>query len=213
MTVIPLTLIQLRLRESQTTLLPMQAKEMYLLQMKKADKKIETQGVHMQKRNICQLLHFSVYSHPSFFYCSMSDDNGSQLDVIRLSRHLLNRAASNCAISKQECMVLLSGLDLMMCSESIEMVSITGSYRLQDGASSTFYSHYEKRPQSLHHLSLDQYFDEEKNSNVPGKKTIIPHYVGGRSHTCLSTNRGLCPRDIAYSQAMAQRQHDNPYQN
>ena len=115
-----------------------------LVDEKKQIRRLITRCAYANKGTSANCCIFAVYSHPSFFYCSMSDDTGSQLDVIRLSRHLLNRAASNRTISKQECMVLLSGLDLVMCSESIEMVSITGSYRLQDGASSTFYSHYEK---------------------------------------------------------------------
>jgi hypothetical protein len=39
----------------------------------------------------------------------MSDDTGTRHDVIKLSHHLLNRAASNRTVSKQECMVLLGG--------------------------------------------------------------------------------------------------------
>ena len=42
----------------------------------------------------------------------------------------------------------------------------------------------------MHHLTLDQYFDEKKNSNIPGKKTIIPHYVGGRSHPVYPPTEG-----------------------
>ena len=87
---------------------------------KKQIRRLITRCTYANKGTSANCCIFAVYSHPSFFYCSMSDDTGSQLDVIRLSRHLLNRAASNHAISKQECMVLLSGLDLVMCSESIE---------------------------------------------------------------------------------------------
>jgi hypothetical protein len=50
----------------------------------------------------------------------MADDTGSKHDVIQLSRHLLNHAATNQTISKQECMVLVGGLDLVKCSETIE---------------------------------------------------------------------------------------------
>jgi hypothetical protein len=58
----------------------------------------------------------------------MADDTGAKHDVIHLSRHLLNCAATNQTISKQECMVLVGGLDLVKCSETIETVSISGQY-------------------------------------------------------------------------------------
>ena len=50
----------------------------------------------------------------------MADDTGAKHDVIHLSRHLLNHAATNQTISKQECMVLVGGLDLVKCSKTIE---------------------------------------------------------------------------------------------
>jgi hypothetical protein len=120
---------------------------------------------------------------------SMSDDTGTKHDVVKLARHLLNRAASNRTVSKQECMVLLAGLDLVMCSESIETVSISGQYRLQKGKNSTILKQYELRPSALHHLSLDSYFHLKKNSK--GGKLIIPHYVGGRSQPVYPASEGF----------------------
>jgi hypothetical protein len=88
----------------------------------------------------------------------MADDTGSKHDVIRLSRHLLNHAATNQTISKQECMLLVGGLDLVKCSETIETVSISGQYCIQPGKTNTLFKQYEKCPALLHHLSLDQFF-------------------------------------------------------
>jgi hypothetical protein len=93
-------------------------------------------------------------------------------------------------------MVLLSGLDLVICSESIETVSISGSYRLEEGGkkSRTVVKSYENRHSSLYHLSLDQYFDKKKNSAKIGRdncKIIIPHYVGGRSQPVFPATEGF----------------------
>lgn len=86
-------------------------------------------------------------------------------------------------------MVLLGGLDLVLCSESIETVSITGSYRLQDGPSSTLISQYENRAAEKN-LSLDQFFEKRKNENSTNTKTTIPHYVGGRSNPIYPPTEG-----------------------
>ena len=42
---------------------------------------------------------------------------GHTKDVVRICQHLLNRSSSNRVISKQECLVLLMGLDLVTCSD------------------------------------------------------------------------------------------------
>ena len=119
----------------------------------------------------------------------MRDDTGTKHDVIKLSRHLLNCAASNRTISKQECMVLLDGLELVLCSDSIETVSITGQQRLENNARTTFLKKYQNRPSSCSHMSLDEYFHFVKR-NYRGKK-IIPHYVGGRSQPVYPATEGF----------------------
>jgi hypothetical protein len=76
----------------------------------------------------------------------MADDTGSKHDVIWLSRHLLNCAATNQTVSKQECMELVGSLNLVKCSETIVTVSISGQYCIQPGETNTFYKQYEKHP-------------------------------------------------------------------
>jgi len=94
----------------------------------------------------------------------------------------MNRASANRTISKQECMVLLRNLDLMTCTESIETVSLSGQYRLQDYASCTILQRYKRRRDDQMHLSLDAFFHDVKNGGRRrNQKTIIPHYVGGNS--------------------------------
>jgi len=87
-------------------------------------------------------------------------------------------------------MVLLAGLDLVICSEVIETVSISGQYRLQDGASQMFFRRYDKRPSKFYHLTLDGYFDEMKNKNGNRPKLIVPHYVGGSSQPVYPATEG-----------------------
>ena len=112
----------------------------------------------------------------------MADETGTKHDVIKLSRHVLNRAASNRTVSKQECMALLSGLDLVKCSETIETVSMSGQCRVQQGDKGTMHRRCENRDESLRHLSLDGFFHHVKNGNRSANhQIVVPHYVGGNS--------------------------------
>jgi hypothetical protein len=51
-------------------------------------------------------------------------------DLVNIAKQVLNKSASNRLISKQECMVLLGGLDLVTCSETIKSVSLTLSAKV-----------------------------------------------------------------------------------
>lgn len=117
-----------------------------------------------------------------------SDETSNE--VTRLARHLLNRAATNRTISKQECMVQLMNLNLVICTETIETVSISGSYRVQDGEQKTVLKKYLNKHYSQNHLSLHKFFMATKNP--PGKvgKKIIPHYVGGQSQPRYPVTEG-----------------------
>ena len=101
-----------------------------------------------------------------------------------MTRKLLNRANNSRTISKQECMVLLSSLPLVCCSETIEAVSISDSERLQNSRNpnkrpSGFLGKYIDRPEEYEHYSLYEYFHKIKNpEGNPNHKTIIPHFTG-----------------------------------
>jgi len=58
------------------------------------------------------------------------DMSGTTADVKKIAKKLLNRTSKEKVISKQECMCHLAKLNLFLCSESIETVSISGEYRL-----------------------------------------------------------------------------------
>ena len=111
---------------------------------------------------------------------------GDKTDVQRLARQLLNKTIGEKMILKQEAMVLISQLHLVECSESINTVSISGHYKLEKGRqNTTFLAKYAHRPDSLHHLSLHQYFHYVKNpkQKVLRRTTVnIPHYVGASSY-------------------------------
>ena len=99
----------------------------------------------------------------------------------------MNKAVTKRIISKQEANVLLADLDLTICTETIENVSISDSRVLK--ASSTapsnnnksFIALYKIRPTAYNDWSLHQYFYRMKNADRvdnPGQKLIIPNFVG-----------------------------------
>ena len=108
------------------------------------------------------------------------DVTGTTNDVKRIARKLLNITTKNKVISKQESMCHLAKLNLYLCSESIEIVSISGEYRLCTSGESeySFLAKYAKQG-NCDEMSLHQYFHHIKNSSRD--KCIIPHYVGARS--------------------------------
>lgn len=122
--------------------------------------------------------------------------SGTSNDVKRIARKLLNTTTKNKIISKQECMCHLAKLDLFLCSESIDTVSISGEYRLctSGEAQSSFLTKYAKRDDKWKDKSLHQYFTEIKNYALsrPSSncKWIIPHYVGARSTPIYPVTEG-----------------------
>ena len=116
------------------------------------------------------------------------DISGTTNDVKTIARKLLNKTCKDKIISKQECMCHLAKLDLFLCSESIETVSISGEYCLctEGEAKSSFLSKYAKRdtPKCIG-MSLYDYFHYIKNPESSrlsrSHKIIRPHFVGARS--------------------------------
>ena len=104
---------------------------------------------------------------------------GTKNEIVTLTRKLLNRANTKRTISKQECMVLLSGIPLTDCSEVIQTVNIADSKRLSRYKSNTLMSRYAQRHEEEENQSFAQYFQETKKLQN-NKKIIIPHFVGLR---------------------------------
>ncbi len=98
----------------------------------------------------------------------------------------MNKSASMRMISKQEACVLLGELDLTLCSETIESVSISKTTRLRNGdgggSNKKFLDVYKERPQMFEDHSLHDYFLHMKNgagnTTKKKRKCIIPNFVG-----------------------------------
>ncbi len=92
--------------------------------------------------------------------------------------------------------MLLGNMPLVSCTETIETVSISGSYQLGESTNNTILQHYRKC-NTNYNLSLHQFFHKIKNDN-PRKKEesfFIPHYVGGSSQP-------VYPPTIGYANAI-----------
>ena len=102
----------------------------------------------------------------------------NNISTVSLVTKIINNAMKVKIISAQEATVLLSGLDLCFCSETIETVSLSGSYKLGTTSYSSYiYNKYANRVGSPA-MSLDDFFHITKNKG--SNKYIIPHYVGAR---------------------------------
>ena len=112
------------------------------------------------------------------------DITGDKEDVKRVCKHIMNKTAARRLISKQEAMVLLGELDLVLCSDTVETVSISNSATLRQAdeahVDKTFITNYTKRTRNYSDLSLREFFHLQKNSDpkTGKKKEIIPHFVG-----------------------------------
>lgn len=119
-------------------------------------------------------------------------DRDTDISTTKLARMIMNRTLKTRLISKQEAMVQLAGLDLWICSETIETVSISRSYKLQSEYTSDYdggmYHKYENRLKKatttekriLEPMTLDTFFKYRKQISQRSTKEIIPHYVGGK---------------------------------
>ena len=83
-------------------------------------------------------------------------------------------------------MCQLGNLDNVLCSETIETVSLSSSVKIQEKktSNSTVVSKYRFRNKTMYgHLSLCQYFEDVKHKNRTRSdgKIFIPNFVGGSS--------------------------------
>lgn len=101
---------------------------------------------------------------------------GSDLDVVKVARQILNRGNAHRTIPKQECMVELADLPLVICTEFTETVNLSGSFKLTSGHQNLL-SQYRKAAPQDHSLSLHQFVLQKLNEKSK-RKRIIPHYVG-----------------------------------
>lgn len=124
--------------------------------------------------------HFELKSHQLHTQTRSAEElAGTVDDVITIARKLLNRSVVSRLIPKQECMVELDKLPLVLSTESIESISLSGSYKLTSDSHKGLIARYRKTAQERPDLSLSGLFEEEiERRNT--KKTVIPHWIGGR---------------------------------
>ena len=114
----------------------------------------------------------------------MEETTGDRSELQSVCKRVINRAASSRLISKQEASVMLGNMDLHVCSENIETVSISNSTRVAIDAdkskASNILKAYANRPSALSNLSLHDYYIIYR-SEKGGKGTTklsVPHYTG-----------------------------------
>ena len=94
----------------------------------------------------------------------------------------LNRSIDNRTITKQETVCQLGKLPFVICSEKIDIISLSKAVRVIENNTSystTFISKYTNRTDHLD-KSLQQYFNIIKNNSTnKNKQETVPHFVGG----------------------------------
>jgi hypothetical protein len=111
-------------------------------------------------------------------------EHGDARDVKKLARRLLNEASKTRVISKQEATCQLASLELYNCSEKIQIESLAGEQRLGTSkqAQNSLLVKYANRDESLHKLTLYEFFDDlyNKTSDKTDTKRKIPMFTGAR---------------------------------
>lgn len=121
---------------------------------------------------------------------SAEEVTGDRNDIKRLCQQCLNRSAAKRLISKQEAMVMLGEMPFVLCTETIESISISNSKALRRSGdrsdNKTFLDEYKHRCQSLEDLSLYEFYHAKYNNEIEIKrnngKPKIPHFVGVSGH-------------------------------
>lgn len=112
---------------------------------------------------------------------------GTTSDVVRISRQILNRSIANRTIPKQECMVELAELPLVLSSDITETINLSGSFKVSSDTHSDLVSQYRKLAKDQPNLSLYEFVRSSINEKAKSKKiqkryqkipNLIPHFVG-----------------------------------
>lgn len=93
-----------------------------------------------------------------------------------MAKQVLNKAASNRLISKQECMIMLADYPLVQCSEKIDEISLSKNSKIvldkdKKTSDKRLLTQYEERPKEQENFTLHDFY----KFHNPGK---VPHYVG-----------------------------------
>ena len=119
-------------------------------------------------------------------------------DVIKVARQSLNRCNASRVISKQECMVELTSLPLVLCSEQIDKINISGALRIKTSNSYGEYTQsllqkYQNRHIDYEDITFCQFVHMECKKKY-STKTVIPHFIG-------MTSSPVYPPTVSYARA------------
>ena len=106
----------------------------------------------------------NAHAHSPDSTSSAEEVSGNIDDVITLARKLLNRAVVSRLVPKQECMVELDKLPLILCTETIESISLSGSYKLTSDTHNGLVAKYRKIAAKNPNLSLSDLFQQQIGS-------------------------------------------------
>ena len=84
-------------------------------------------------------------------------------------------------------MVMLGRLPLIESTDTIESVSISGSFKVQDNEQRDILSLYKKSNSFHDNMSLYEFFMKKKGQTKE-QCTIIPHFIGGSGQPCYPVN-------------------------
>ena len=112
----------------------------------------------------------------------MEETTGDQEELRCIAKRIMNKAATRRLISKQEACVLLSKLPLTLCSEFITTESIVKNTPIEvhyeadkKPKSEKLLLRYEKRPEELHHMSINDFFHHVHGTS---NRQSIPLFTG-----------------------------------
>jgi hypothetical protein len=100
------------------------------------------------------------------FTLSCETETGDENDIIKTVQKCLNKTVSSRTITKQEAVYQLEKLPLVICSETIDTVSLSGAVRISNNKNSTYKTFLSKYNLRTTHLdkSLHQFFHITKKN-------------------------------------------------
>jgi len=129
----------------------------------------------------------------------ISSDNN---DVVRVARQLLNKSGSSRMLPRQECMFLLAGLNLTMCTEMFEKIGMNSFTKISEEdekAPAGTVKQYGKRSWEHQDMCFHDWFYLTKNEHickrqssadpVHSKRAVVPVYVGVSDFTTIPVSK------------------------
>ena len=105
----------------------------------------------------------------------------------RVATRCMNQLHRDKVIGKQEADCLMGGLDLFLCSETIETISVSNMMSI-DPQGNIFekkdLTNYKNRhdPEEME-MAFYDWLMYKKSNRTKGKSIVIPHFVGGQTWT------------------------------